>query len=71
MQYNMGDARKNWDSLVAAIERGEEVILARNGKPVDRIIREETPKAKPPGSMRGRVKVMQDARLIDESTTLG
>ena len=43
----------------------------RNGKPVGRIIREETPKAKPPGSMRGRVKVMQDARLIDESTTLG
>ena len=33
--------------------------------------RAETPKAKPPGSMRGRVKVMQDARLIDESTTLG
>ena len=59
MQYNMGDARKNWDSLVAAIERGQEVILARNGKPVARIIREETPKAKP------------DVRLIDESTTLG
>lgn len=42
MQFNMGDARKHWTYLVAAVERGEEVILARNGKPVAKIVRDET-----------------------------
>lgn len=42
MQFNMGAARKHWDCLVTAVDRGEEVILARNGKPVAKIIRDET-----------------------------
>lgn len=43
MQFNIGAARKHWDYLVAAVERGEEVVLARNGKPVAKIVRDETP----------------------------
>lgn len=60
MQFNIGDARKYWDVLAAAVERGEEVILARNGKPVAKIVRHQAPKVKPPGSMRGRLKVCTD-----------
>lgn len=43
MQFNMGDAKKHSAYLVAAVERGEEVTLARNGKPVAKIVRDETP----------------------------
>lgn len=60
MQFNIGDARRRWAYLVAAVERGEEVILARDGKPVAKIIRYQAPKVKPPGSMRGRVKISRD-----------
>lgn len=52
MQFNMGDARKHWAYLVAAVERGEEVILARNGKPVAKIVRDETPNEDPRGQAR-------------------
>jgi antitoxin (DNA-binding transcriptional repressor) of toxin-antitoxin stability system len=60
MQFNIGDARKHWDVLAAAVERGEEVILARNGKPVAKIVPHQGPKVKPPGSMRGRIKISSD-----------
>lgn len=60
MQFNMGEARKHRDDLVAAAERGEEVVLARNGKPVAKIVRYQTPEVKSPGSMRGHVKVSPD-----------
>lgn len=60
MQFNIGDARKHWAHLVAAAERGEDVILARNGKPVARIVRLQTAKVKHPGSMRGRIKGSTD-----------
>ncbi|MCK9388004.1 MAG: type II toxin-antitoxin system prevent-host-death family antitoxin [Sulfuritalea sp.] len=53
MQFNMGDARKHWAYLVAAVERGEEVILARNGKPVAKIVRDETPNNDQGGELMG------------------
>ena len=60
MQISMSEAGKCLSSLVAAAERGEDVILARNGKPVARIVRYQAQKIKPPGSMRGRIKVSPD-----------
>lgn len=60
MQVNMLEAKNNLSRLVAAAEAGEEVILARDGKPVAKIVRFEAPKVKPPGSMRGRVQISPD-----------
>lgn len=60
MQVNISEARKRLSSLVAAAERGEEVILARNGKPVARLGRYEAPKVKPPGAWKGKVRVSPD-----------
>ncbi len=37
MQVNMLEAKNALSRLVAAAERGEDVILARDGKPVARI----------------------------------
>ena len=57
MQVNMLEAKKALSRLVAAAERGEDVILARNGKPVAKIVRYQAPKVKPPGAWKGKVRV--------------
>lgn len=60
MQVNMLEAKNALSRLVAAAERGEDVILARDGKPVARIVRYQAPKVKPPGSWKGKVKISPD-----------
>lgn len=60
MQVNMLEAKNALSRLVAAAERGEDVILARDGKPVARLVRYEAPKVKPPGAWKGKVKVSPD-----------
>jgi prevent-host-death family protein len=60
MQVNMLDAKNSLSRLVAAAERGEEVLLARDGKPVARLLRYQAPKVKPPGAWRGKVKISPD-----------
>lgn len=57
MQVNMLEAKNALSRLVAAAERGEDVILARDGKPVVRLVPYEAPKVKPPGAWKGKVKV--------------
>lgn len=57
MQVNMLRAKNALSRLVAAAERGEDVILARDGKPVAKIVRYEAPKVQPPGAWKGKVKV--------------
>jgi prevent-host-death family protein len=60
MQVNMLEAKNSLSRLVAAAERGEDVILARDGKPVAKIVRYQAPKVKPPGAWKGKVKVSRD-----------
>jgi antitoxin (DNA-binding transcriptional repressor) of toxin-antitoxin stability system len=77
----MLEAKNSLSRLVAAAERGEEVVLARDGKPVAKIVRLDLPKVSPPGSMRGRIKVTPDwdspetnseiAALFEESALRG
>ena len=38
MRVNMHDAKSKLSELVAAAERGEEVIIARNGAPAARLV---------------------------------
>jgi prevent-host-death family protein len=38
MQVNMHDAKTKLSELVAAAERGEDVIIARNGTPAARLV---------------------------------
>jgi prevent-host-death family protein len=38
MQVNMHEAKTTLSELVAAAERGEEVIIARNGTPAARLV---------------------------------
>lgn len=37
MQVNVQDAKAQLSKLLAAVERGEEVVIARNGRPIARL----------------------------------
>ena len=52
-QFNMHDAKSRLSELVAMAERGEEVIIARDGKPAVRMV-EIAPVASPEGSKKTR-----------------
>jgi prevent-host-death family protein len=39
MQFNMHDAKTRLSELVAAAERGEDVVIARDGTPAVRLVR--------------------------------
>jgi prevent-host-death family protein len=61
-QFNMHDAKTRLSELVAMAERGEEVIIARNGKPAARMVEIELPATDTPkrtrgawGSMKGKI----------------
>lgn len=55
MQVNMLEAKSRLSSLIVAVERGEEVIIARNGVPVAKMIKYEPSRVKPPGAWKGKV----------------
>lgn len=77
MLANMLEAKNKLSRLVAAAERGEEVIVARDGVPVARIVPYEAPKIRPPGAWKDKVAVSPDwdsaetnaevARLVEGS----
>ena len=54
---NVHEAKTNLSRLLAQVEAGEEVIIARNGKPVARLVSCK-PKGKPQfGSWKGKIKI--------------
>ena len=56
-QANLHDAKTHLSELVAAAERGEEVIIARANKPVVRIIPIQQPvAARKPGLHAGKIR---------------
>ena len=44
MQMNISEAKAKLSELVAAVERGEEVIIARGGHPVARLVPAQAPR---------------------------
>ncbi|AEG02237.1 type II toxin-antitoxin system Phd/YefM family antitoxin [Methylomonas methanica] len=60
MQVNILEAKNNLSSLVVAAERDEEVIIARNGVPVAKLVKYSVPKISPPGAWSQRVVYSAD-----------
>ena len=62
MQYNVHEAKTQLSKLLEKAEQGEEVIIARNGKPVARLatLLEEKPKVPVFGSSRGQIWISDD-----------
>ena len=63
---NVHEAKTNLSKLLVQVEAGEEVIIARNGKPVARLVRCK-PKGKPQaGVLKGKIKI--DDSFFDPMT---
>ena len=56
---NVHKAKTELSRLLEAVEAGEEVIIARAGKPVARLVRVQ-PDARVPGRLAGRIRVADD-----------
>jgi len=58
---NIHEAKTNFSHLLAQVDKGEEIIISKAGKPVARLIPfEEKPKRRVSGSGKGRVGVADD-----------
>ena len=65
---NIHEAKTNFSKLVDAVMHGEEIIIAKAGKPAAKLvpIAAVKPKRKP-GSLKGKIKISKDfnASVID------
>ena len=62
---NVHEAETSLSSLLARVEAGEEVVIARNGTPVARLVRYTPTGKRQPGQWKGRVKLDED--VLDDS----
>lgn len=61
LTINIHDAKTQLSKLLVRVESGEEIIIARGGKPVARIIPlENRNKNRRPGSAKGRFRLTDD-----------
>jgi prevent-host-death family protein len=62
MIVNMHDAKTNLSKLVAEVESGGSVFIARNGKPVVKLVKVEDTRRRPapPKSWKGKVWISPD-----------
>ena len=54
---NVHEAKTNLSRLLVQVEAGEDIIIARNGKPVARLVGVQKPGKRQFGSMKGLVKL--------------
>jgi prevent-host-death family protein len=59
MQVNILEAKNNLSSLIVAAERDEEVVIARNGVPVAKLVKYTANKVAP-GAWKGRAAYATD-----------
>jgi prevent-host-death family protein len=66
---NIHEARTHLSRLMERAAAGEEIIIARAGKPVVRLIayQEERPPKRTPGIWKGKVKMSRDFDKLPES----
>jgi prevent-host-death family protein len=59
--YNVAEAKARFSDLVRKAAAGEEVIIAKDNKPLVRLVELEEPRrTRRPGSAKGRVRVAAD-----------
>ena len=62
---NIYDAKTHLSDLVQRAEAGEEIVIARNGKPAARLVALAPPPARRPGGWEGQVWVASDFDAAD------
>jgi prevent-host-death family protein len=61
MSVNIHEAKTHFSKLIERVRHGEEITIAKGGRPVARLIPVEfRPTRRSPGSARGRVKIRHD-----------
>ncbi len=61
MQINIHEAKTHLSRLIERAEAGEEIIIAKSGKPVAKLVSLQTPKAiRQPGTAKGEIVVSDD-----------
>jgi prevent-host-death family protein len=63
MVVNMHDAKSNLSKLIARAEEGEEIVIARAGKPVARLVPigvDDATVRRPRGLLRGKIRIHDD-----------
>ncbi|MEW1957788.1 type II toxin-antitoxin system Phd/YefM family antitoxin [Kineococcus sp. NPDC059986] len=57
---NVHEAKTHLSRLLEAVERGEDVVIARAGKPVARLVPVAARVARVPGTLKGQVVIADD-----------
>jgi prevent-host-death family protein len=66
-QVNVHEAKSQLSRLLQAVEEGEEIVIARNGKPVARLVRhQQAREPRKPGGLRGKIWISPDFDARDE-----
>ena len=61
VQVNVHDAKTHFSKLIDRVLGGEEITIARSGKPVARIVPiEEKAARRMPGSAKGKIRIADD-----------
>jgi len=66
---NLNEAKSRLSSLVERAAKGEEIVIAKNGKPMAKLVRYESTKGRRvPGCGKGKIWIADDfdARLPDD-----
>lgn len=71
-QVNVHEAKTHLSRLLERVERGEEVVIARNGRPVARLVAATPPRpARTPGAWAGEVWIADDFDDTPEDVVAG
>jgi prevent-host-death family protein len=66
-QVNVHEAKTQLSRLLQAVEKGEEVVIARNGTPVARLVPHvEERRPREPGWAKGRIEILEGFDEYDE-----
>jgi prevent-host-death family protein len=58
---NIHEAKTHLSKLLARVEAGEEIVVARDGRPIAKIVRlSERPRRRKPGFLKGRIHMSDD-----------
>ena len=58
---NIHDAKTQFSKLIEAVGNGEEIVIAKAGKPAARLVAIGPPAAKrKPGSLKGQIRISDD-----------
>jgi prevent-host-death family protein len=59
--FNVAEAKAHFSSLVRRAAGGEEIVIARGGKPLVKLVSlSQRPRARAPGSAKGKIRMAPD-----------